>query len=306
MGSFSTKEKDSVKEKEIIYEKIQLADLLDQKNNSHQKFCESLRDRGFAVITLNETTQKSVKDLLDAAHVFFGQPLEAKQKIAREKDDPILKGIGIKPNAGYLYNKKVKEYLKLKPTDADVYFPSFPLDFKEKFTALFDNFRTIARTAFKAAATFQAKSIAKEIKEYPEDKPQVPNELFKSGSDTHSYMKQRLWEDVDKLAFDRSSVSIINYFRNTDVIAEDTKNGENTSTTSVSSSSMSSGSENTSSDSSSSSMSSDTSDGSSGSSHTSSSSSSNDTTEKEKTDERKKNTKKQWVKRVKYIRIRVS
>jgi len=147
--------------------------------------------------------------------------LKKKMNLEREKEDPLLRNLGHRVNAGYLIQGH-KEFLKVKPTDSVEAFPSTSQysaeDYKQSLVTLFEALRSLARSALKATATYQVplNSKAATAKTQARIKAEIQEGGYTSSRGSSSYMSKQLYEDVDKLSFDRSSISLIHYFAQKD------------------------------------------------------------------------------------------
>jgi len=132
--------------------------------------------------------------LTEVTFQFLSQDLDIKKK-NMEKDGN---------NLGFVHIPRVREYIKLRPSDPDELWPSYPTDFKDTYNAFFSKYSEIAFSSF---------DILVEYVEQNSTEPLI-NPVHVSA------IKQFLSE--------KSSVSMIKYFElkeATEVCAEHTDTG---------------------------------------------------------------------------------
>eukprot|EP01113_Clastostelium_recurvatum_P031956 TRINITY_DN404_c0_g1_i3.p1 TRINITY_DN404_c0_g1~~TRINITY_DN404_c0_g1_i3.p1 ORF type:complete len:312 (-),score=74.66 TRINITY_DN404_c0_g1_i3:46-939(-) len=118
-----------------------------QADTHRQAMCDSLRTRGYAIISLPAQTQEALAATRVHIHEFMSRtPFEEKLALRLPpRNDPLLP---IRPNRGYI-SGKVKEFLKIRayPSDDGLYPPNHP-ELKSSFSSALGAMRKHTQDAF--------------------------------------------------------------------------------------------------------------------------------------------------------------
>jgi len=149
--------------------------------NLQKEVCESLRKDGVAIFKLDDGLKAAMAEYNQIGAKFFSQPVEAKVGLSQTSQY-----FGHQKNIGYVQVQGVKEFLKLKWSDSEEGYPSYPPNYKANFVKVWNPLNKLAKAVFTAVARSQV--------------------------DGASYIDDELFKLVIEKVDDRSSISLINYF----------------------------------------------------------------------------------------------
>eukprot|EP01121_Diplochlamys_sp_Union-15-3_P000510 TRINITY_DN10446_c0_g1_i2.p1 TRINITY_DN10446_c0_g1~~TRINITY_DN10446_c0_g1_i2.p1 ORF type:complete len:301 (-),score=63.63 TRINITY_DN10446_c0_g1_i2:17-850(-) len=163
---------------------LQADDILSlDPSSAHSKFVECMRDKGFAILTLNPKMKNAVDNYFKDAEDFFSLPLEEKKKF--NSLDELQRQI----NKNYVHVSGSKEFMKLQKNEDTNIYPTNPHTFKKSFDSVFEHLETLSKRCF----TLIAKYTSAETKHSP-------------------FINDDVYKIIMKKMEERSSVSTIHYF----------------------------------------------------------------------------------------------
>jgi len=119
-------------------------DIIEKKKEAQTQLYENLKTRGYCPIKVDSSVIQSSEKLSEVSFQYLAQDMELK-KSNIEKD---------KNNIGYVNIPGVREYIKLRPTDPEDLWPTYPTDFKEAYNAFFHIYSQIAFNSFDLLANY--------------------------------------------------------------------------------------------------------------------------------------------------------
>ncbi|KAL6077073.1 hypothetical protein QOT17_002381 [Balamuthia mandrillaris] len=180
---------------EVLPPRIDLGQLCEEQEGNAEAgrlFCESMRQKGFAVIRLDAETQQAIQDYLAAALEFFEQPINYKERYSMGTRFNTQS----KVNRGYLLVEHVKEYLKLGSQDI---VPDQPSNFQETFDKAYEQVAMLTKKALSLLASYTAEG-----------------EIATKLDNTYTHFSLEMLNEINIAIETRSSISVINYFKNGD------------------------------------------------------------------------------------------
>jgi isopenicillin N synthase-like dioxygenase len=132
---------------------------------------------------VDESVVMISEKLTQVSSAYLAQDLDTKKKNL-EKDGN---------NLGFVHINNVREYIKLRPSDAEYLWPTYPPDFKSVFDEFFKIYSQIAFSSFDILA------------EFVEPNPENPQEAL-------PFIKPGHVDAIKEFLQEKSSVSIIKYF----------------------------------------------------------------------------------------------
>jgi len=174
---------------------FQADDVLEKKKETSTLLFEVLKKRGFVCIKTKPQFLEASEKLRQVALDYLAQDMS--QKIKNEGPDKI--------NVGYINVPNIREYIKLRPTDAEALWPK-TAEFKPSFNNFFAVYSKLAFTVFDIVAhvTDTAESQKKQ------------------------FLEENVYQAVLEFIGKQSSVSMIKYFplkEPTEVCSEHTDTG---------------------------------------------------------------------------------
>jgi len=132
---------------ELLPIRVKAQDILQKKRDACDIFNNDLRNHGFAFIELSDNQKQLLSNLKEAGRQYFTHSAEEK---AKNKDIDSF-------NLGYV-SADVREYLKLRITDAESFWPKYPLDFRDHFTKSYNFMHELAWACLETLATNKVKN----------------------------------------------------------------------------------------------------------------------------------------------------
>jgi len=173
---------------------VNVEDIINKTKQFQYQLYHNLKTRGYCPIKGTPSLVAISEKLTDVSFQFLGQELEVKK---RHTD-------AIGNNLGFIHIPSVREYIKLRPSDPEELWPTYPPDFKDAFNAFFEAYSQIAFNSFDLLATY--------VDESSQDPLILPDHVVA--------IKQFIKE--------KSSISMIKYFElkeTTEVCGEHTDTG---------------------------------------------------------------------------------
>lgn len=178
-------------------EKVICEDFLNGEQKAKDDFVDALLSHGYAIITMDESTQNVISTYMSVVKRFFKLSPQIKLKCCRDRERyeqvPRLDmALETRHKPGYVLVEKIKEYLKLASRDEKARFPRTPADLNPKFQQVYKALRDVGRMALQTLAHYQVDS----LDEYGK---------------MENYMNEKLYLEADKLTYTQSSITVAHY-----------------------------------------------------------------------------------------------
>jgi isopenicillin N synthase-like dioxygenase len=120
------------KKKIDLPEKLNCQKILEKDKETMEFLIESLKTKGFVVISMDEKQTELMKDYRKKCEEFFDKDESYKVKYAPRTDEIVKR-----KNIGWIKVKGLKEFLKVKRSDIDTgNFPDQPEKFDESYKSI--------------------------------------------------------------------------------------------------------------------------------------------------------------------------